>query len=292
MSSGTMKFDFHCHSHCSDGTLPPGQLIEMALERSVESLAITDHDSVAAYSAFPPGDYKAIDTESEGESANLKLISGCEFSALWNGSVIHIVGLDFDVQAPAITHMLESAKTLREQRAQQIGLALEKLGIQGAYEGAKRVAGEAAVGRPHFAEYLVESGVVPNIKKAFKKYLGKGKPGDVKVSWPDISEVIKAIRSANGVGVLAHPIHYDFTRTKLLRLIDGFVEMGGQAIEVVSGNQPPNQTQQLVEIATQRNLLCSSGSDFHRPGQPWADLGRHPALPKTAMPVWKECKSL
>ena len=264
----------------------------MALERGIESLAITDHDTVAAYDLFPPGKYKKTDSSEKGDDANLKLISGCEFSALWNGAIIHIVGLDFDLKSQTVERLLSDSSILREQRGRRIGAELDKLGIEGAYEGAQRHAGDAMVSRPHFARYLVEIGLVSNEKKAFKKYLGKGKPGDIKVEWPELSEVVEAIQSAGGVSVLAHPTHYDFTRTKLLRLIDHFKEIGGQAIEVVSGKQPSNQTNQLVEIATQRNLLCSSGSDFHKPGQPWADLGMNPGLPKTATPVWIECKSL
>lgn len=284
-----MKIDLHCHTHCSDGTLSPEQLVQLAIERGLDVLAITDHDSVAAYKDYPPGVYKSDDAQND---EGLRLISGCEFSALWNGAVIHIVGLDFDLEAQQIKELNAETAVLRDKRSQSIAEALAKLGIEGSYEGAKRIAGDGIVGRPHFARYLVEAGVVPNEKKAFKKYLGKGKPGNTKVEWPSVERVVDVIQSAGGVSVVAHPIHYDFTRTKLLRFFDEFKSVGGRAIEVMSGKQQSNQVQQLIEIANQRNLLCSQGSDFHKPNQPWADLGNIAALPKAAEPVWRECKSL
>ena len=67
--------------------------MQLAIERGLDVLAITDHDSVAAYKDYPPGVYKSDDAQND---EGLRLISGCEFSALWNGAVIHIVGLDFD----------------------------------------------------------------------------------------------------------------------------------------------------------------------------------------------------
>jgi len=285
----SMKIDLHCHTNRSDGTLSPEQLFQLAIERDLDVLAITDHDSIAAYKDYPPGVYESDGAQND---EGLMLISGCEFSALWSGSVIHIVGLDFDLDAQEVIDLNAETAELREQRGHSISDALAKLGIEGCYEGAKRLAGDGLVGRPHFARYLVELGVVPNEKKAFKKYLGKGKPGDTKIEWPSVEKVVKVIQSAGGVSVVAHPIHYDFTRTKLLRFFDEFKQAGGRAIEVISGKQPPNQVQQLIEIANERDLLCSQGSDFHKPDQPWAELGNIATLPKMATPVWRECKSL
>jgi len=283
-----MKFDFHCHTNCSDGTLSPEQLLSLAFDRNIEALAITDHDTVSAYERYPPGEIRS----SQDNEKSLKLISGCEFSALWNDRLIHIVGLDFDLDNQDVLALLKEAVVLREERSKSIADALEKCGIENALEGAKKYTASGMVGRPHFARYLVEIGAVPNEKKAFKKYLGKGKAGDIRVEWPSLERVVQAITSAGGVSIIAHPIHYDLTRTKLLKLVEDFQQAGGGGIEVISGKQTPNQVQQLVEIANQRNMLSSAGSDFHRPNQPWADLGKIADLPKTANPVWTDCKSI
>ena len=125
-----MKIDFHCHTNCSDGVVPPKELIDLALENGVDVLAITDHDTLGAYDQLPLGlhvsDTRALANAPEGESASLRLISCCEFSALWNGQVIHIVGLNFDLQSAAIHALLEQNLRSREDRAKRIGAALEK----------------------------------------------------------------------------------------------------------------------------------------------------------------------
>lgn len=285
-----MKVDFHCHTHCSDGTLSPAEVIDLALEQQLDAFAITDHDSVQAYTAFPPGNY-AYSSETD---KYLTLISGCEFTALWSGSVIHIVGLDFDIESKPLTELLENSRLAREERSIRIAAALEKVGVTGALEGAREFAltETSVVGRPHFAKFLVKAGVVSNEKQAFGKFLGSGKLGDVKTEWPSLRRVAEVIAESNGIAIIAHPIHYDFTRTKLLRLIEDFVSYGGRGIEVISGNQPSNQVQQLTDIANQRNMLCSAGSDFHQPGQPWASLGQIMELSGAARPVWTECDSL
>lgn len=285
-----MKFDLHCHTNCSDGTLTPEQLVQRALSAKTELLAITDHDSLAAYKEYLPGRYFLSEegaVASDGQGHSLELISGCEFSAIWNGVVIHIVGLDMDLKSPEVKELLDNQLVRRIERGELIAAYFDGIGIPDSLAGAKRIAGDATLGRPHFARYLVEQGVVDSEKKAFKKYLGKGKPGDIKVKWPTVPEVVKIVEAAGGLSVIAHPVKYDFTRTKLLRLADEFKEAGGDAIEVISGKQPPNEIQQLVDAANQRGLLSSAGSDFHRPGQPWADLGKIPSLPSNAQPIWQ-----
>jgi predicted metal-dependent phosphoesterase TrpH len=39
------RADFHTHSNCSDGVLSPTALVELAVSRGVQIMALTDHDS-------------------------------------------------------------------------------------------------------------------------------------------------------------------------------------------------------------------------------------------------------
>ena len=79
-----------------------------------------------------------------------------------------------------------------------------------------------------FAQYLINTGKVPSMQAAFKKYLGAGKAGDVKQHWAELPQIIQWIRDANGIAVLAHPLKYKLTMSKLKRLVDEFIEAGGQ----------------------------------------------------------------
>lgn len=272
-----MIYDLHTHSNASDGILSPTALVSRAKERGVTHLALTDHDTVQGLQS----------ARAQAELDGLTLLNGVEFSCLWSGRGIHVVGLNIDPESPSLDAALSAQQLARSERAEEIGAKLAKLGVEGAYEGALALAGEGVIGRPHFARYMVDQGYAANINSAFKQYLGAGRPGDVKQRWPDIASMATAIVESGGVAVLAHPIKYELTRTKLRTLISEFKDAGGQAIEVVSGQQPSNETQTLADMARLFDLYASCGSDFHMPGQPWQELGSFSRLPQTCRPVWQ-----
>jgi predicted metal-dependent phosphoesterase TrpH len=269
-----MNVDLHCHSNLSDGSLSPAELIDLAIERKIDILAITDHDNVDCY------------TEISAPQEQLTLISGVEFSTTWRNIGVHIVGLNMDLKNPDLAKGIEFQSAARAQRAKLIDKKLHSLGFEGCLEGANRISSGNQVGRPHFAQYLVEIGAVSNVQQAFKRYLGAGKAGDIKQQWASLGDVISWIRGAGGVAVLAHPTKYKMTRTKLCLLLEDFIGLGGEAMEVISGSQTPSETQSMARLCKQYNLLASRGSDFHSPGQPWAALGKTPELPADCKPVW------
>lgn len=272
-----MIYDLHTHSNASDGILSPEALVSRARSRGVTHLALTDHDTTEGLQRA------AIIADQEG----ICLISGIEFSTQWQGLNIHVIGLNVDAEGEQLSAAVTQQGKVRGERAQEIGRRLAREGIEDALEGAQSFAQGASIGRPHFARFLVEEGHVSNMNAAFKRYLGAGKAGDVKHTWPEIPKVIADIRSAGGVAVLAHPNRYNLTRTKLRRLVAYFKDSGGQAMEVISGHQNSNETAAMQGIATQFELYASCGSDFHVPDQPWQELGAFGSLPKQCKPVWQ-----
>lgn len=271
-----MIADLHCHSTASDGALSPRDLLRRASDGGVELLAITDHDTVDAYAGLD-----------RTHVSGMRVVPGVEFSAQWRGCTIHIVGLGIDLDSPVLATAIDRQQAARAERAEVIAARLNRLGLDDALAGARRIAGDTAIGRPHFAKFLLESGRVKSISAAFKKYLGPGKPGDVKHFWPPIDEVVGWIRAAGGTAVIAHPGKYKLTNTRLGLLVDEFAEHGGQAIEVLCGRQAPDLTKKLATICNDRSLYASCGSDFHVPDQPWSELGRCGPLPPACRPVWE-----
>jgi predicted metal-dependent phosphoesterase TrpH len=176
-------------------------------------------------------------------------------------------------------------QAIRRERAIAIGARLERLGMHGAYECACALAGHAQPGRVHFARFLQTSGVVGNIGIAFDRLLKRGKPAYVAASWPAMNEAVSAIRAARGVAVLAHPLRYQLTATWRRRIAGAFREMGGAAIEVVSGMQTAEQTAVAADLAERTRLHASIGSDFHSPEARWSAFGRLPSLPPHLAPV-------
>ncbi len=270
-----MKYDLHSHTTASDGELSPNALIARARNGDVDVLAITDHDTLAAY--------REIDRSALGA---LTLIPGTELSSQWQKNNVHIVGLNVPLECGAFADAIASQQRSRIERASIIADKLAKKGFTDILPGVLEKAGKGSIGRPHFAQQLLEIGAVKSLEEAFKKYLGTGKIGDVKQIWPQLDEVVGWIRDAGGTAVLAHPDKYRLTRSKLHRLTDDFISAGGEAIEVVSGKQDKVRTRELAKLCIEKNLLASCGSDFHQPGKFWAELGQHSPLPEECTPVW------
>jgi len=271
-----MIADLHCHTNVSDGALPPGELVRRAVANGVTLLSITDHDTVDAYAQL-----------SAANNHELRIVPGVEFSTQWRGHSIHVVGLGIDVDDETLAAAVRRQGAAREERAVAIDARLARLGFVDTLAGARRIAGSAQIGRPHFARHLVASGHAKDIATSFKKYLGPGKAGDVRQHWQSLATVVRWIIDAGGIAVLAHPAKYKMTNTKLGALTDEFASAGGRAIEVVCGQQSADVTKKLARLCNERSLYASCGSDFHAPGQPWSELGRAGAPPRDCRPVWE-----
>jgi predicted metal-dependent phosphoesterase TrpH len=168
--------------------------------------------------------------------------------------------------------------------------------MPGALDGARAIQQELgdsgnAPARPHFADWMVREGFVKDRAEAFRKWLGAGKLGDVKLHWPTLEDTVETLRAAGAWVSLAHPWHYDFTRSKRRRLISDYIQAGGHAIEVVNGHQPAEQVGSLAILAREFGLLVSAGSDFHGPGG-WSEIGEYRPLPEDLPPLWCRFKSL
>ncbi|MCX7891756.1 MAG: PHP domain-containing protein [Burkholderiales bacterium] len=274
-ASPAPNFDLHAHSTASDGLLAPAELVRRAARRGVTALALTDHDETRGLT-------EALAAASE---AGIRLVAGVEISVTWRETTIHIVGLGIDAGDPALQEGLARTRASRGERARAIAAALDAIGIHGSLAGAYRHAGNAdLVGRTHFARFLVEARIAPDVKTVFRHYLARGKPGYVAHRWAALAEACAWIRGAGGTAVLAHPARYRLSRAELDALLEEFRAAGGEAIEVVSGEAADASA--LARVARAHRLAASRGSDFHGPGEGGAELGRLPPLPADLEPVW------
>jgi len=272
------NYDLHTHSTFSDGTLAPEELVSRAAANGVDVLALTDHDTLDGLAAA------AVAAREVG----LILSPGVEISVTWGGRTIHIVGLGLDPRDEVLRTGLARLTDHRLWRAQEIGRRLVKVGIEGAFEGAKAFSNGRLIGRTHFARFLVTQGRASSVRDVFKHYLVKGKPGHVSGDWASLKEAATWIRGAGGQAVIAHPARYRFTASKLRRMIGEFKEAGGVGMEVVSGSHSRDEYLVFARHAREHGLLASVGSDYHGPENPWLELGRLPPLPKGCTPIWAD----
>lgn len=270
-----MRVDLHAHSRASDGTLTAASVRQRAGEQGVDLLALTDHDTLAGFRQLR-------DRPSPGP----RVLSGAEWSCVWRGIELHVLGLGLVPDHPAIRFAEAYQQQVREARGQKIARRLARLGLGNLLEAAREQAAGADLTRPHFARCLVERGVVVDEQQAFQRYLGRGRPGHVRTPWPSLKQVVAWIGAAHGVAVLAHPLQYKLTQGRMRCLLEAFRAAGGRGLEVISGQQSADQTAHLSRLARSHGLLASQGSDFHAPGR-WRELGACGPLPQGLDPVWQ-----
>lgn len=273
-----LNADLHCHSTVSDGTLTPEQLAARAKANGVELWALTDHDEVG-------GQARAA---AAARALGLDYLSGVEISVSFLHQTVHIVGLGFDADNAQLKLGLEQTRGGRGQRAREMSDQLAQVGIQGAYEGALKYAGNPAlISRTHFARFLVESGVCRETHEVFRNYLTEGKPGFVEHRWASLKDAVRWITQAGGMAIIAHPARYKFSSNEEFALFSEFKGHGGGGVEVVTGSHTPAEYISYADTAREFGLAASRGSDFHSPNESRTELGTLPFLPDQLTPVWE-----
>lgn len=272
-----MKVDLHSHSTCSDGLLGPAELVERAVLRGVDMLALTDHDELAG---LAPARAAAVQW-------GLRLINGVEISVQWEETTLHIVGLNVNPDHAPLIEGLAAIRSGREHRALRMADSLAAAGITGSLEGARRYAkNPELLSRSHFARYLVEAGHARDTNAVFRNFLTPGKPGYVPHQWAALTDALGWIIGSGGLAVLAHPGRYPLNQQQAERLLGEFVGLGGAAVEVVTGSHTPDEFVIWARYAKRFGLRASAGSDFHGPGEGYRDIGNVPVLPAGCDPVW------
>ena len=259
--------------------LKPEELVARAAANRVEMLALTDHDGVSGLA----------EARAKAESEGVRFVDGVEISVTWEGTTVHIVGLQIDPETPVLRSGLESIREGRARRAEKMGDALEAAGIPDSLAGAKTYADNPSlISRSHFARHLVKTGRAPDVKSVFQRYLVKGKPGFVPHQWASLADAVSWIRASGGIAVVAHPGRYNFSKPELHAFLAQFKDCGGAGIEVVTGSHSPEQYLEFARIAREFGLAASRGSDYHGKGESRADLGALPQLPGDLKPVWHD----
>lgn len=270
--------DLHCHSIVSDGTLEPEALAARAAANGVDLWALTDHDEVA-------GQQRA---RAAAHANGVAYLTGTEISITFANTTVHIVGLGFDADDPALNAGLRATRGGREERARDMAAGLAQVGIADAFEGALRYVGNPElISRTHFARFLVDSGVCADTSEVFRRFLVEDKPGFVPHRWASLANAVRWITQAGGIAVIAHPGRYKLTQEQEDALLSEFKRHGGQALEVVTGSHTPAEYAVYADLALAHGLLASRGSDFHSPDESHVDLGTLPPLPAKLTPVWE-----
>ncbi len=248
--------DLHCHSTCSDGTMTPNEIVDLAVELGLSGLSITDHDTTAAYPAV--FEY--------AKEKGLRMIPGVEFSSYHKNQSVHILGYAYKINHPAIIDLTKRHINRRVERNLKILKLLSDKGMPISPEEIDN--SNHTVGRPHIAAAMVKHGFVNSIPEAFYKYIGDNKPCHAKGSPISSEETVKIIKEAGGIAIIAHP-HLAKNRP----LIDSLLTLPFDGIESHYARFKQQDNKPWIKIAERKGWIQTGGSDFHGTVKPSNPLG-------------------
>jgi hypothetical protein len=274
--------DLHVHTTMSDGSFSPTEVVRLAVTKSLQAIAITDHDTVAGIGQ----------AQAEGFRTGVEVISGVEMSVQWNPGIVHILGFFIRSDDPQLLESLSHLGKGRHDRIPKIVSKLSDCGVHISVEEVNRESGGGVPGRPHVAKVMVRKGIVSGIQEAFDLYLGKGAPAYVKKTKVTPGEAIRVIEKAGGLPVLAHPYSLEEQDPNRLReILQGFMRQGLEGIEVYCPKHTPEQTRVFLDLALELNLAVTGGTDFHGAGKPEVELGVFPGSGPLPYSILQEMKT-
>ena len=261
--------DLHTHSTASDGTHPPADVVRCAVAAGLDTIALTDHDTIAG----------VAEARTRGAGDGLRVIAGAEFSVAAHWGEMHLLGYFLPLEDSRLAGFLAGQREARAERMREIVRRLQGAGVRLTIDAVVRESGGDALGRPHAARALVRAAQVEGMNQAFDRYLGRGRPAFVPKVLPKLVDVTALVREVGGVTSAAH-LGRRGTRPTLGRLRDAGVD----AVEVRHPVHDAEQTDRMDHLAVDLGMLRTGGTDWH--GEEEAETGRAHLGTITAPPEW------
>jgi predicted metal-dependent phosphoesterase TrpH len=255
--------DLHTHSTCSDGSETPEHVVELAAAAGCTAVALTDHDGLAGILAA---------RERAGE-LGIGFVSGCEVSCRFSPGTQHVLCYFAEPGEGPLQDQLERLRADRDTRNERLVARLNELDIPITEEMLAEEAGDATLGRPHFAAVLARMGVVKSYQDAFDTLLAKGGPAYFAKAFIDAPTTIEAATSSGALAVLAHPLSMGLEPVELDSLVGELAEAGLTGIECWYGRYSNEEREGLAAIARRYGLVATGGSDFHGSYKPDLSVG-------------------
>ena len=259
-----MAVDLHAHSTASDGSDTPSALVQLAIEKGLTALALTDHDT---QEGLPEA------REAAG-AAEIELIPGTELSLNFDGGGMHLVVLWLEPGPGPLQDRLKGLQDGREGRNVRIVEALGSLGMPVTIEEVEEEAGGGSVGRPHIAAVMVRHGYVPDIKTAFDLWLANDRPAYVGRPRLNPEEAIQLTRESGAVPILAHPHTLGIHRAaRMADVLNRLCAAGLVGLEAAYSAYQRHERYGYADLARRFGLVPSGGSDYHGTYKEGLDLG-------------------
>lgn len=244
-----MIFDLHVHTNNSDGLFSPEKVVDLAVHKNLNGIAITDHDTITGIESA------IIHSRNYNDFI---VIPGIEFSTILNDEEVHILGYFIDYKDENLIKITNNLKESRLTRGVEIVKRLNGLGLELTIEEVRTHSGDEYIGRPHIARALIKRGYVSDVSQAFQMYLDRGKPAYVERYRISLDETIDLIKKIGGISILAHP-----GLLKDRNIIKHCISLGIDGLECIHSKHSEEDTDYFINIAKLNNLIVTGGSDFH-----------------------------
>lgn len=247
--------DLHLHTTASDGEYNPKDVIKLAKENGVDTVAIADHDTVA-------GLEEAIE---EGKKIGVEVISAVELNANVEKGKMHILGYYMDYKDAEFVKAMESLRKDREDRNNEFIDEFHKQNVNITLEQVKKYAIGSIIAKPHFARALYDNGYIKDIEEAYTNYFNVPPMKNIKRQSITPKQAIELIKNAGGIAVIAHPVTLKLDDNELDEKIKELKKYGLDGMECYNNIHTKEDIAKLKEIANKNNMLITAGSDFHGP---------------------------
>lgn len=256
--------DLHTHSHYSDGTLAPAEILAEAAKLGLSAVALTDHNTVAGLPEFLAA----------ARGCPVEAIPGVEISTAYGETELHIVGLFLKPETfGTVADFLESFNRKKEDSNRCLIDALNRAGYSLDYETIRRGHPQGTVNRATIAAALVEKGYVSTVNEAFQGLLSKRGGFYIPPERLSAFAAIAFLRDIGAVPVLAHSFLNLKTEAELRAFLPEAKKHGLAAMETMYAAYTPETTALARSIAREFGLKESGGSDFHGDTKPHIALG-------------------
>lgn len=255
------KIDLHVHTTASDGTAAGREVVELAAQSGLAAVAVTDHDTVSGYA----------EAAKAGTELGVEVVPGIEISTKYGGAV-HILGYYIDPNSDKLRPVLDWVVNDRDERNRKMAELMAADGLPVSYDDMRRRFGDV-IGRPHFADILVELGMANSVQDAFDRYVEKGQRYYIPRTILPIESAVEIICAAGGVPVLAHPFQYKRDDAGLREIIEYCMAHGLRGMECRYSDYDAEMVAYLERLADEYGLVKTGGSDFHGSNKPHIALG-------------------
>ncbi|MDD5953250.1 MAG: PHP domain-containing protein [Oscillospiraceae bacterium] len=247
-----MGADLHCHSRYSDSSVPVEDVVLMAKLHQVEAIAITDHDTLAGQE----------EAKHYGAQYGVEIVPGLEISGYdyKRKQKAHILCY-YPKRPEALTPICQTIWKNRDTATREmIHLVMAHYPITEEMVE-RRAKDSVSIYKQHIMHTLIDAGYSRHFFGKVNQSLFSHRNGlaHLDIIYPDVYDVLEAVRAARGVAVMAHPGE---SREK------GLLEELSQAglldgVELYCPKNDEAERARVQAIADRYGLVTTGGTDFH-----------------------------